>query len=187
MISQTLKASTIDDITEAYERAHGPFEVCVDGQANFVIMRASDLEGEAPLDEAEGESLLAGYQDYLDGNVVGAREMLAQIRTEYGLHEPPLNDAQREMILEDYAAAKRGETVDADVALEEIRHSIQSSEAGFERGDYIEAREAMKQIRSRYEPPLSEEEIASLRAGLDDVKSGRVYDFYECLDEIDSR
>lgn len=82
MTSQTLKASTISELVDAYERAHSPFEIRVDEQPNFIVMRTSNLDDGASLNEAEKKSLLDGYQDYLEGNVVEAHEMIAQTRGE---------------------------------------------------------------------------------------------------------
>ena len=48
-------------------------------------MRPSDLDGEPSLSAAEKTSLLSGYDDYLNGRVVDAFEMIAGLRDRYGL------------------------------------------------------------------------------------------------------
>lgn len=85
MSPQTVSESTKSDLCNAYHAAHGPFTVSVEGQEGFIIMRPSDLDGEPPLSAAEKASLLAGYDDYLKGRVVDAREMIAAMRGTHGL------------------------------------------------------------------------------------------------------
>ena len=85
MSPQPVADSTKDDLRNAYAAANGPFSVSVDGIDDFVVMRVFDLEGESGLTEQERMSLLAGYRDYLDGNVIDAREMVSELREKYGL------------------------------------------------------------------------------------------------------
>ncbi|WP_273384071.1 hypothetical protein [Enorma phocaeensis] len=85
MTPQAADALMYEGIAEAYESANGPFEVACDGKPGFIVMRTSDLEEEEPLSDAEKTSLLAGYKDYLDGNVVDAHELISEIRGKYGL------------------------------------------------------------------------------------------------------
>lgn len=85
MSPQPIAESTKNDLRSAYAAANGPFSVSVDGIDGFVVMRVSDLEDEGELTEQERASLLAGYRDYLDGNMVDAREMLSELREKYGL------------------------------------------------------------------------------------------------------
>lgn len=85
MSPQPIAGSTKVDLRSAYAAANEPFSVSVDGTDNLDVMRVSDLEDEGELIEKEEASLLAGYRDYLDGNVVDAREMVFELREKYGL------------------------------------------------------------------------------------------------------
>ncbi|MDN0054987.1 hypothetical protein [Collinsella ihumii] len=54
MSPQQVAGSTKFDLCNAYKAARGPFAVGIDGQEDdFIVMRASDLEGEFPLTDAE--------------------------------------------------------------------------------------------------------------------------------------
>ena len=85
MSPQPVKASTYDDIARAYENANGPFEMSIDGKPSFIVMRASDLEEEAPLSDAEIQILKRGYEEAVRGETRDAFESLAEIRAAYGL------------------------------------------------------------------------------------------------------
>lgn len=84
MSPQAVAESTKVDLLNAYEVAQGPFTVS-DEQGDFIVMRTSDLDGEPPLSDAEKANLLAGYDDYLNGRVVDARELIASMRSKHGL------------------------------------------------------------------------------------------------------
>lgn len=70
----------------AYDRANNPFWVCNDQQRSLVIMRTSNPNYKPRMSDAEKGSQLAGYQVVLDSDVVEAHEMIARIRSKYGLH-----------------------------------------------------------------------------------------------------
>lgn len=80
-----MRESNKSDLCDAYEEARGLFTVSVEGQGGFIVMRPSDLDGEPSLSAAEKASLLSGYDDYLNGRVVDAFEMIAGLRDRYGL------------------------------------------------------------------------------------------------------
>lgn len=84
MSPQTVAEPIKVDLRNAYEVAQGPFTVG-DEQGDFIVMRTSDLDGEPPLSDTEKASLLAGYDDYLNGRVVDARELIAGMRSKHGL------------------------------------------------------------------------------------------------------
>lgn len=86
MSPQQVAESTKFDLCNAYKAARGPLTVSIDGQEDdFIVMRASDLEGEFPLTDAEKSNLLAGYDDVVSGHVVDARDMIARMRCTFGL------------------------------------------------------------------------------------------------------
>lgn len=85
MVSIHVDDALYAKIAEAYERAKGPFVLTREGYPSPIIMRPSDLEEEAPLSDAGKASLLAGYKEYLNGDVVEAHEVISEIRNKYGL------------------------------------------------------------------------------------------------------
>ena len=84
MSPQAVAESTRADLRNAYAEAQGPFTVS-DEQGDFIVMRASDYDGEPPLTEGEIRVLEKGYAQALRGETRDAFESLAEIRAIYGL------------------------------------------------------------------------------------------------------
>lgn len=68
-----------------YAEAQGPFTAEKIGAPDFVIMRTSGLEEEAPMSDAELRILDKGYVEARQGKTRDAFEWLAEIRIAYGL------------------------------------------------------------------------------------------------------
>lgn len=76
-----------------------------------------------PVKEYTQDMLAAGYEE-MSGPFVAkmpSEQYVVMRMDDYVKYEPPMSEPQRKMVLDDYAAARRGETVDARTALEEIR------------------------------------------------------------------
>lgn len=84
MPPQSVVESPGADLRNADEAAQDS-SVVSDEQGDFIVMCTSDFDGELPLFDAEKASLLAGYDDYLNGRVVEARELIANMRSRRGL------------------------------------------------------------------------------------------------------
>lgn len=73
-------------LADAYVEAQGPFPLTIDGQ-DFVVMSMTDFENccGQPLAEFEQRMLHEGYAEAMRGEVRPAREMIAELRAEFGL------------------------------------------------------------------------------------------------------
>ena len=87
MAPLVLERSAREQLADAYAQAGGPFPVSIDNQPDYVVMSTSDFEAycEPPLSDAEIRSLKQGYDEAMRGELYDAREMLAEIRAEYGI------------------------------------------------------------------------------------------------------
>lgn len=84
MVTMHVDKETYRLLEEAYERANGPLLLTKEGCPGFIIMRTSDHE-EAPLTDDEMVVLRKGYEAARRGEVMDARESIAEIRVAYGL------------------------------------------------------------------------------------------------------
>lgn len=84
MPPQSVVESPRVDLRNAHELAQGS-SVVSDEQGDFIVMRTSNLGVGLPLLDVEKASLLAGYDDYLNGKVADARELIADMRSRHGL------------------------------------------------------------------------------------------------------
>ena len=76
---------------------------------------------EPPLSDEEIQLLRQGYNEAMRGELLDARQVLAEIRAKYRLSSPESEAEELRMIREDYESAMRGEVVDARQAIAEIR------------------------------------------------------------------
>lgn len=76
-----------------------------------------------PVKEYAQDMLAAGYEE-MSGPFVAkmpSEQYIVMRMDDYAKFEPSMSESQQRMVLDDYAAARRGETVDARSSLEEIR------------------------------------------------------------------
>lgn len=76
---------------------------------------------EPPLSDEEIQLLRQGYNEAMRGELLDARQVLAEIRAKYRLPFPGSKADELRMIREGYEAALRGEVVDAKQAIGQVR------------------------------------------------------------------
>lgn len=77
-----------------------------------------------PLRQLEVTDFDRGYEDAKGPFVVKSpsnREYVVVSAEDFGMVSSPMNDSEKQMILEDFAAARRGEVLDAQNALDALR------------------------------------------------------------------
>ena len=87
MAPLVLEKTAQEQLAAAYAQAQGPFPVSIEGQQDFVMMSAADFEEycEPPLSDEEIRLLKQGYDEAMQGELLDARQTLAEIRLKYGI------------------------------------------------------------------------------------------------------